>query len=97
MPVSGELTYGLERLDMYVQDVDSVYDLNFNGLPEGKGRISYGDVFLQAEQEYSRYNFEEADTAALFTRFAACEQECKAHLSRNEMDGKPTLALHASD
>jgi glycyl-tRNA synthetase alpha chain len=49
--VSGELTYGLERLAMYVQGVDNVYDLNFNGRPEGEGRISYGDVFLQAEQE----------------------------------------------
>ncbi len=67
-PVSGELTYGLERLAMYVQGVDSVYDLNFNGL-EGADRISYGDVFLQAEQEYSRYNFEYADTAVLLPAF----------------------------
>jgi glycyl-tRNA synthetase alpha chain len=52
-PVSGELTYGLERLAMYVQGVDNVYDLNFNGR-EGGERITYGDVFLQAEQEYSR-------------------------------------------
>jgi glycyl-tRNA synthetase alpha chain len=63
-PVSGELTYGLERLAMYVQGVDNVYDLNFNGR-EGDERITYGDVFLQAEQEYSRYNFEHADTAML--------------------------------
>ena len=85
-PVSGELTYGLERLAMYVQNVDNVYDLNFNGLPEGKGRITYGDVFLQAEQEFSRYNFEEADTSILLTRFEACEKECKALLERNEME-----------
>ena len=52
-PVSGELTYGLERLAMYVQGVDRVYDLNFNG-GEGKDKVTYGDVFLQAEQEYSR-------------------------------------------
>ncbi len=97
VPVSGELTYGLERLAMYVQNVDNVYDLNFNGLPEGKGRISYGDVFLQAEQEFSRYNFEEADTSILLTRFEACEKECKALLSRNEVEGKPTLALPAYD
>jgi glycyl-tRNA synthetase alpha chain len=96
-PVSGELTYGLERLAMYVQNVDNVYDLNFNGLPEGKGRISYGDVFLQAEQEYSRYNFEEADTEILFTRFSECEKECKALLARNVEAGKPTLALPAYD
>ena len=96
-PVSGELTYGLERLAMYVQNVDNVYDLNFNGLSKDKGRISYGDVFLQAEQEFSRYNFEEADTSILLTRFEACEKECKALLSRNEMEGKPTLALPAYD
>ena len=60
-PVSGELTYGLERLAMYVQGVDSVFDLNFNGR-EGKDKVTYGDVFLQAEQEYSRFNFEHADT-----------------------------------
>ncbi len=96
-PVSGELTYGLERLAMYVQDVDNVYDLNFNGREEGHGRISYGDVFLQAEQEYSRYNFEEANTEALFTRFAECEKECQALLSHNIEDGKPTLALPAYD
>ncbi len=96
-PVSGELTYGLERLAMYVQNVDNVYDLNFNGRPKGKGRISYGDVFLQAEQEYSRYNFEEADTEILFSRFAECEKECKALLSRNIVEGKPTLALPAYD
>src|ERR1700687_2698406 len=56
-PVSGELTYGLERLAMYVQGVDSIYDLNFNG-GIGAERVAYRDVFLQAEQEYSRHNFE---------------------------------------
>ncbi len=67
-PVAGELTYGLERLAMYVQGVDRVYDLNFNGR-DGEERVSYGDVFLQAEQEYSRHNFEVADTAMLFEQF----------------------------
>ena len=56
-PVAGELTYGLERLAMYVQGVDNVYDLNFNGR-EGDDKVTYGEVFLQAEQEYSRHNFE---------------------------------------
>ena len=56
-PVAGELTYGLERLAMYVQGVDRVYDLNFNGR-DGADKVTYGDVFLQAEQEYSRHNFE---------------------------------------
>ena len=64
-PVAGELTYGLERLAMYVQGVDRVFDLNFNGY-EGAKKVTYGDVFLQAEKEYSRHNFEFADTAMLF-------------------------------
>jgi glycyl-tRNA synthetase alpha chain len=74
-PVSGELTYGLERLAMYVQGVENVYDLNFNGR-EGAEKISYGDVFLQAEQEFSRYNFEHADTEALLKHFQDAEAEC---------------------
>lgn len=79
-PVSGELTYGLERLAMYVQGVDNVYDLNFNGR-EGAEKISYGDVFLQAEQEYSRYNFEYANTAMLHQHFIDAETECQALLA----------------
>ena len=67
-PVAGELTYGLERLAMYVQGVDRVYDLNFNGR-EGAEKVTYGDVFLQAEQEYSRHNFEHSDTDMLFEQF----------------------------
>ncbi|MFL4987278.1 MAG: glycine--tRNA ligase subunit alpha, partial [Microvirga sp.] len=63
-PVSGELTYGLERLAMYVQGVDRVFDLNFNGR-EGAQKVTYGDIFLQAEREYSRHNFEFADTDML--------------------------------
>ena len=78
-PVSGELTYGLERLAMYVQGVDNVYDLNFNGL-EGDRRVSYGEVFLQAEQEYSRHNFEFANTQALLRHFVDAEAECQALL-----------------
>ncbi len=82
-PVSGELTYGLERLAMYVQGVERVYDLNFNGL-EGADRVSYGDVFLQAEQEYSRHNFEYADTAMLFRHFRDAEEECRRLLAAGE-------------
>ena len=74
-PVAGELTYGLERLAMYVQGVDNVYDLNFNGR-EGDEKITYGDVFLQAEQEYSRHNFEYADTAILHQHFIDAEKQC---------------------
>ncbi len=74
-PVAGELTYGLERLAMYVQNVDNVYDLNFNGR-EGAEKVTYGDVFLQAEQEYSRYNFEFADTGILHRHFDEAEKQC---------------------
>lgn len=76
LPVSGELTYGLERLALYIQGVDSVYALNFNG-KQGAEKVSYGDVFLQAEQEYSRYNFEAADTEMLTHHFIDCEKECQ--------------------
>jgi glycyl-tRNA synthetase alpha chain len=78
-PVSGELTYGLERLAMYVQGVDRVFDLNFNGR-EGAQKVTYGDVFLQAEQEYSRHNFEYADTAMLFEQFRMAEEACRKYI-----------------
>jgi glycyl-tRNA synthetase alpha chain len=79
-PVSGELTYGLERLAMYIQGVDNVYDLNFNGR-EGTDKVTYGDVFLQAEQEFSRHNFEFADTGMLFEQFRMAEAACKKYLA----------------
>ncbi|MEP3233527.1 MAG: glycine--tRNA ligase subunit alpha [Hyphomicrobiales bacterium] len=82
-PVAGELTYGLERLAMYVQGVENVYDLNFNGL-EGDDKVTYGEVFLQAEQEYSRHNFEYANTDALFQHFKDSEAECEALLAAGE-------------
>jgi glycyl-tRNA synthetase alpha chain len=71
-PVSGELTYGLERLAMYIQGVDNVFDLKFND-----AGVSYGDVFLENERELSRYNFEVANTESLFDLFrkAAAEAE----------------------
>ncbi len=78
-PVAGELTYGLERLAMYVQGVENVYDLNFNGR-EGADKVTYGDVFLQAEQEYSRHNFEFADTDMLFEQFRMAERACRKYL-----------------
>lgn len=73
-PVTGEITYGLERIAMYLQDVDSVYDLIWTTGPFGS--VSYGDVFRQNEIEMSRYNFEAADTGALFARFDAAERLC---------------------
>ena len=86
-PVSGELTYGLERLAMYVQGVDNVFDLNFNG-GKGADRVLYGDIFRQAEQEFSRYNFEFADTAMLFQHFKDAETECRALLAAGEQGEK---------
>ncbi len=80
-PVSGEITYGLERLAMYVQGVDRVWDLNFNGRTDAR-KLTYNDVFQQAEQEYSRYNFEHANTDALLAHFKAAEAECKSLLEK---------------
>jgi len=97
-PVSTELTYGLERLAMYVQGVESVYDLDYNGLPKGRGGISYGDVFLRGEREFSAYNFERADTEKLFRHFADAEAECAALLDAGGDGGnRPALALPAYD
>ena len=93
-PVSGELTYGLERLAMYVQGVDNVYDLNFNGR-EGDEKVTYGDVFLQAEQEYSRYNFEyrrHRDAASAISRMP--RRECQALLEAGEPAATATTTLH---
>lgn len=72
-PVTGEITYGLERIAMYLQGVSSVYDLVWSDGPMGK--VTYGDVFLQNEIEMSAYNFEHADVASLFTTFDTCERE----------------------
>jgi len=74
-PVTGEITYGLERIAMYLQGVDSVYDLIWTLDPDGKP-VTYGDVWLQNEQEQSAYNFEHADIDALFAWFDQCEKEC---------------------
>ncbi|MFD2678729.1 glycine--tRNA ligase subunit alpha [Camelimonas lactis] len=96
-PVAGELTYGLERLAMYVQGVERVYDLNFNG-GEGDDKVTYGDVFLQAEQEFSAFNFEYADTDILFRHFADAENECKRLLEAGaRADGRHGLAMPAYD
>jgi glycyl-tRNA synthetase alpha chain len=84
-PVSGELTYGLERLAMYVQGIENVYDLDWNG-----AGVNYGDIFLRSEREFSAYNFEYADTAILLSHFEDAEQECRALITKN-------LALPAYD
>jgi glycyl-tRNA synthetase alpha chain len=95
-PVSGELTYGLERLAMYVQGIENVYDLNFNGL-SGADKVTYGDVFLQAEEEYSRHNFEYADTEMLFEQFRMAERACLQYLADGERDDRHAMALPAYD
>ena len=73
-PVTGEITYGLERIAMYLQNVDNVYDLIWTESP--KNFITYGDVYLQNEIEMSAYNFEHANVEQLFKAFENCEIEC---------------------
>jgi len=70
-PISVELTYGLERLSMYLQQKESVYDLSWNG------KVTYGNVHHQGEVEHSKYNFEESDPDMLLHFFNACEAECR--------------------
>jgi glycyl-tRNA synthetase alpha chain len=93
-PVSGELTYGLERLACYLQGVDRIMDLNFNGR-EGAEKVTYKEVFFQAEQEYSRHNFEHADTTMLFEQFRMAEEACKKYLAAGWKDGKREAHLMA--
>jgi len=92
-PVSGELTYGLERLAMYVQNVDNVYDLVFTEANEANGtpEVLYGDVFHQNEVQQSTYNFEHADVEKIEDKFKYAEAECK-HLLENV---NPPLPLPA--
>jgi glycyl-tRNA synthetase alpha chain len=95
-PVSGELTYGLERLAMYLQGVDNGFELNFNG-QDGPGKVTYGDVFLQAEQEYSRHNFEAADVDMLFEQFRMAERACRDYLAFGDKGHRHEMALPAYD
>jgi glycyl-tRNA synthetase alpha chain len=74
-PVSGEITYGIERLAMYMQGVDSIFDLVWSRGPQGV--VTYGDIYHQNEVEQSAYNFELADTDALFHWFDVCESQCQ--------------------
>ena len=80
-PVSGELTYGLERLAMYIQGVENVYDLKWNDAKEGEVQFYYGDVFKQNEVEFSAYNLEAANTEQLFKQFEQAEAECRSLLA----------------
>jgi glycyl-tRNA synthetase alpha chain len=88
-PVSTELTYGLERLATYIQGVESIYDLDYNGAA-GSRRITYGDVFHRDEREFSAYNFEHANTEKLLAHFRDAEAECRSLLDAR-------LALPAYD
>jgi glycyl-tRNA synthetase alpha chain len=89
-PVSGELTYGLGRMAMYLQDVDTMYDLKYNA------QVSFGELYKRAEWEWSTYNFEEADAAAHFAAFDKNESEAKRLLTRDE-DPLKKLVLPAYD
>ena len=91
-PVAVEITYGLERLAMYIQEVENVYDIDFDGIPAEKGGKNYGDIFLRSEREFSEYNFEKANVNSLLNSFENCEKECIS-LLKNE---KP-LVLPAYD
>ena len=83
-PISVELTYGLERIAMYLQDVRSVYDLEW-----GHG-VTYGDIYQRNEAQWSRYNFEVADTEALFAAFAAPRGASACAASRRTWCCRPT-------
>ncbi|MGE5472849.1 MAG: glycine--tRNA ligase subunit alpha, partial [Ignavibacteriales bacterium] len=76
-PVTAEITYGLERITMYLQNIDNVYDIKWNDY------LTYGDVFQRAEYEHSKYNFEESDTQMLFELFDSYEKEAKRVIGLN--------------
>ncbi len=78
-PVAAEITYGLERLAMYIQGVENVYDLTY---VDGEVPVTYGDIFLNNEKQFSAYNFEHADTEVLLRHFADAEQACMALLEK---------------
>ena len=80
-PVTGEITYGLERIAMYLQGVDSIYDLIWAHGPDGD--VTYGDVFLQNEVEMSTFNFEYADVDFLFSAFDQYEKDCRCLIDNN--------------
>lgn len=94
-PVSAELTYGLERLAMYVQGVENVYDLAFTG-PSGEPPMTYGDVFLRNEREQSAYAFDVVDTDRLFGHFRDAEASCAELLAANLALPAYEQCIHAS-
>ncbi|MDG1377341.1 MAG: glycine--tRNA ligase subunit alpha [Yoonia sp.] len=95
-PVSGELTYGLERVAMYVLECDHVMDMPFND-PDAPIALKYGDIFFQTEQEYARWNFDVADTDVLLQHFKDAEAECQRILDVPAVDpktGKRIIMAH---
>lgn len=94
VPVTGELTYGLERLAMYLQGVNTLFDIVWGEAPSGT--ITYGDIFLQNEEEMSKYNFECADIDWLFQQFAHCEKEGHRLLELNLILPAYEMAIKAS-
>ena len=84
-PISGEITYGLERIAMFVFGLDNVMDLPFNE-PNSETSLTYGDIFKQAEREYSRWNFDVANPEMLLAHFHDYEKECKRILSEKKID-----------
>jgi len=95
-PVSGELTYGLERLAMYVLGIDNVMDMPFNN-PGSQSSLKYRDIFFQTEEEYSRWNFDIADTEILLKNFVDAENQCTQILNQEELDkttGKKIIMVH---
>ncbi len=84
-PVTGEITYGLERLAMYVQGVDNGFDLVYGGEKPDGSPFTYGDVFHQNEVEQSAYNFEIADTDVLFRQFKEAEESCQRILEKGAL------------
>jgi glycyl-tRNA synthetase alpha chain len=95
-PISGELTYGLERLAMYVLGVDHVMDMPFND-PSAPIPLTYGDIFKQTEEEYARWNFDVANTDVLLRQFEEAEAECQNILAQDHIDpktGKRIIMVH---
>ena len=99
-PVSGELTYGLERLAMYILGIDHVMEIPYTKFDTGNS-LTYGDVFKQVEKEYSRWNFDVADSEVLLRHFSDAETQCKNILDEPEVDprtgGQIIMAFPAYD
>ncbi|MDC0074125.1 glycine--tRNA ligase subunit alpha [Alphaproteobacteria bacterium] len=82
-PIPGEITYGLERLAMYIQGIDNVYEIDWDGISKDKGGKTYGDIYKRQEKEFSAYNFLYANTDSLIKHFKDVESECNYLLSKD--------------